>query len=110
MGEHARDARLDHLRREEFGQRRRHCLEQRTLTDEFDIGADREPRRRQNAPERDDVRARKSQTFAEAQPALDAALAIGPTVMVDEALAPGPPQSGIVQAGDERGVLAGDAA
>lgn len=79
-----------------------------TLAHEIQIGADGKACRRQHALEGDNVFALEAEAFAKTQPALDAALAIGAAIMVDEALAPGPPQGGVVEACDQAGVLARD--
>src|SRR4051812_20256018 len=109
MRQHALETGLDHLGREELGERGGDRLQEAAIAHEMHIGVDREARAGEDAAGRGHLVAGQAERVGEREPARDAALALARAVVIDEALAPGPAQRRILDAGEDRGVLDRDA-
>src|SRR5882724_11247773 len=108
--QHAGDALLVQVWREQLGERGGDGLQRRLVAAEMHIGFDREARRGQNAFGRFHIGAVEPEAFGELQPALDAALGADVAVMVLDPVPPFHPDGAVAEARDHHRVLERDRA
>jgi hypothetical protein len=90
---HTIHAQRDEIAREQLGQRRCHCFQQRTLSHKVQIFVHRVPSRGQHLALTDDALRVQPSCFREFDPAFDTTvLGVLVAVMVDDTLAPCPPK------------------
>src|SRR5882757_1210900 len=108
--QHAGDALLVQVRREQFGQRGGNRFKRGLVAAEMHIGFDREAGRWQNALGRFHIGAVEPESFGEFQPALDAALGADVAIMVLDAVPPFHPDAAVAKTRDHHRVLDRDRA
>src|SRR5262245_377771 len=103
--QHAANALLVDLRREQFGQRRGDGLEQGFFQDEAHIRLGGKPGRREGARHRFHVLSSKTQRIGQHQPALDAPLLAAVTIVIEQPVHPFAPQLAVQHAAHQCRIL-----
>ena len=101
-------AQRDEVAGEQLGERRSDGFQQSAGAHDVEVFIDGEARRGKDSGSGANLIGAKPGRFRESEPALDAAIAGGVSVMIDDALAPGAAKGGIGAAGEDDGILDGD--